>query len=61
MKKTYIQPTMLAVVLQHTIQILEGSPIAGNTGISNGGSGDNYQGPDGGAAKESANVWDEEW
>ncbi len=59
MKKTYIQPTMFAVALQHS-QIIASS-IEGNTGITDGGSGDNYQGPAGGAAKESANVWDEEW
>ena len=60
MKKTYIQPTMFAVVLQHS-QIIAVSQIESNAGISDGGSSDGYQGPAGGAAKESANVWDEEW
>ncbi len=60
MKKTYIQPEMLAVVLQHS-QIIAASEVDGNTGISNGGSSDGYQGPEGGAAKGSVNVWDEEW
>ena len=51
---------MLAVVLQHS-QIIAASEVDGNTGISNGGSSDGYQGPEGGAAKGSVNVWDEEW
>ena len=60
MKKTYIQPEMLAVVLQHS-QIIAVSQVDGNTGLSDGGSSDGYQGPEGGAAKGSVNVWDEEW
>ena len=51
---------MFAVVLQHS-QIIAVSQLESNAGISDGGSSDGYQGPAGGAAKESANVWDEEW
>ena len=65
MKKLYIQPEMLVVVMQHNINILQASdPVtgtSGNSGLSNGGSSDGYVGPDGGAAKGSTNVWDEEW
>ena len=62
MKKTYIQPEMLAVVLQHS-QVIATS-ITNQDGSSHttiGGSSDGYDGPDGGAAKGSTNVWDEEW
>ena len=51
---------MLAVVLQHS-QIIAVTQVDGNTGVSDGGSSDGYQGPEGGAAKGSVNVWDEEW
>ena len=64
MKKTYIQPEMLAVELQHS-QIVAASKdtydTSGNSGLTDEGSSDGYQGPDGGAAKGSVNVWDEEW
>ena len=60
MKKSYIQPEMLAVVLQHS-QFVAVSQLDGNSGMSDGGSSDGYQGPDGGAAKGSTSVWDEEW
>ncbi|MBO7138732.1 MAG: hypothetical protein J6V92_09760 [Bacteroidaceae bacterium] len=59
MKKTYIQPTSLAVEMQED-QIIAFS-VEGNTGMQDGGSSDNYDGPDFGAAKESHSVWDEEW
>ena len=55
---------MLAVELQHS-QIVAASKdtydTSGNSGLTDEGSSDGYQGPDGGAAKGSVNVWDEEW
>ena len=63
MKKIYIQPEMLAVVLQHN-QVIATSPITdqnGNSQTTIGGSSDGYQGSDGGNAKGSTNVWDQEW
>lgn len=57
MKKTYIQPTMFAVKLQMS-QVLATSIDSGDTNLSNGGNGDNYEGPI--RVKEN-NAWDEEW
>ena len=61
MKKTYIQPTLLAVEMQEDQIIAASIKIEGNTGINDGGSSDSYVGPDFGAAKESHSIWDEEW
>ena len=58
MKKTYIQPTMLAVMLQHKSQVLVTSIDSGDTNLSNGGNGDNYEGSI--RVKEN-NAWDDEW
>ena len=62
MKKIYIQPEMLAVVLQHS-QVIATSITDqnGNSQATIGGSSDGYDGPVGGGAKGSTNVWDEEW
>lgn len=57
MKKTYIQPSMFAVKLQMS-QVLATSIDGGDTNLSNGGNGDNYEGPI--RVKEN-NAWDDEW
>ena len=58
MKKTYIQPTMLAVMLQHKNQVLAASIESGDTGLVGGGSDDDYDGP---VRVKQHSVWDEEW
>ena len=58
MKKIYIQPTMLAVTMQHQSHILEISinEATGPGGTSYGG------GSDGEAhTKENKSIWDDEW
>lgn len=60
MKKTYIQPSMLAVVLQHSQIIAVISQIEGNGGINptpepGDGSGDSNP------RVKSYNIWDDEW
>ena len=57
MKKRYIQPTMLAVRLQAS-QVLATSINSGDTGISSGGNGDDYEGP---IRVKQQNDWDDEW
>ena len=58
--KTYIQPAMLTVRLQHMQMLCESLTSvqdgSNNTGIGYGGEG---TGP--ARTKESHNVWDEEW
>ena len=59
MKKTYIQPKMLAVVLQHS-QIVTISRIIGNGDINptpEPGDG----GGDSNPRVKSYNIWDDEW
>ena len=58
MKKTYIQPAMLAVMLQHKSQVMVTSIDTGDTGLTGGGSDDDYTGP---VRVKQHNVWDEEW
>lgn len=62
MKKTYIKPSMFAVMLQHQDRILQSvSQIdGGDTGIGNGDNGGNGSGL-GADVKGSKNIWDEEW
>ena len=60
MKKTYIQPTMLAVELLQKNQVCQ---IITASGQNSGGpdmGGEDPNTPDPGA-KGSTNVWDEEW
>lgn len=59
MKKTYIQPSLFAVTLQHKDGILESvSQVdGGDTGIGAGGGGDGL----GADVKGSKSIWDEEW
>ena len=58
MKKTYIQPEMLAVELQHSQIIATSDPVQEVVGpIDNGGAGSG----DSDAKESSVNVWDEEW
>ena len=60
MKKTYIQPEMLTVKLQHMQMLCESL-----TAVENGNPDTNiiYDGEGTGPArvKEGTNVWDEEW
>ena len=60
MKKTYIQPEMLTVKIQHMQMLCESLTAvedgSESTSISYGGEG---TGP--ARTKESNNVWDEEW
>ena len=64
MKKVYSTPEMIAVRIQHTSIICTSVTSFGsnNAGIGYGGAGDGTT-SNGGAprAKESVNVWDEEW
>ena len=59
MKKTYIQPEVLTMKLQHMQMLCESLTSVqdgnGNTGIGYGGEG---TGP---ARVKDTNVWDEEW
>lgn len=59
MKKTYIQPSMFAVTLQHKDNVLESvSQVdGGDTGIGGGGDGGDL----GADVKGSKSIWDEEW
>ncbi|MBQ8455152.1 MAG: hypothetical protein IJ537_07430 [Bacteroidaceae bacterium] len=62
MKKTYITPEALTVVLGSSTSILTGSADLhddGNGNIIGGLQEGNAGGP--GLTKESKNVWDEEW
>ena len=61
MKKTYIQPEILAIELQQC-QVIAASDAkaTGTAGLDEGGSSDGLQaGED--RVKGSTNVWDEEW
>lgn len=64
MKKTYIQPEMLAVVLLQQNNLLQNASPAGpvsNVDSNNGiGLGDGTV-SGGGDVKEDKNIWDEEW
>ncbi len=59
MKKTYIKPSMFAVMLQHQDRILQSvSQVdGGDTGIGGGGDGSGL----GGDVKASKSIWDDEW
>ena len=64
MKKTYIQPEMLAVVLLHQNNLLQNASPANqvNDVDSNNGIGMGSGSVEGGSdVKGSTNVWDEEW
>ncbi len=56
MKKTYIQPEMLTVVLQHTQMLCESITDVSGEGTSYGGGSDEEA-----HTKEATNVWDEGW
>lgn len=64
MKKTYIQPTLLAVEMQEDQKVMIAYSITdqdGNSGTTIGGSSDDQDIPIGGGAKESHSIWDNEW
>ena len=61
MNKTYLNPTMVVVKLQHSSIICASngnivSSINGNAGLNYGGGGSGDA-----RTKESSNIWDEEW
>ena len=58
MEKTYFQPAMLAVELQHN-QVIATS-IDGNAGLNPGVQPGDGTGPSGPRVKQSS-IWDEEW
>ncbi len=64
MKKTYIQPTMLAVKLQQTQMLCESDAVTtidSNAGVGYGGGSNNDPTPTPGGRVKEQNVWDEEW
>ena len=63
MKRIYLKPEMMAVRIQHGCIICQSvKSVSNNASLNYGGCGDGSA-SNGGAprAKESQNVWDEEW
>ena len=65
MRKMYIQPTMVAVKLQHQTHPMQASKVGsldGNSGMTLGGSDASYVSSGGDVrTKESSSIWDEDW
>ena len=66
MKKIYIQPTMLAVMLQHSSQLLSASLTGVNSDSGTDlnptiGNADEDDDGEGGRVKGLTNIWGNEW
>ena len=66
MKKTYIQPSVFTIVLQHSSHIMDVSSIGGNGGFNptpqpGVGTGDSNPQVKGYDLIQDINIWDDEW